>query len=101
MVAKKIDLGDLKFGSIVEAKIYFDEILKATPINQRVTNVEFNSLKLLYEGYCAKTNWPMPFPPKAFFPIYEQQKKFTTKCFGVEFRNGKTIDSRWIRHSPQ
>lgn len=91
MVAKKIELGsDLKFASIGEAKIYFDKILKATPLEQRVTAAEFKALKLLYEAYCVETNWPLPSPPKAFFPTYERQKGYTTKCFSIEFENGAT-----------
>lgn len=89
MVAKKIDLGTgLKFASIAEAKVHFDKILKGTPLDQRVTNAEFKALKLLYEAYCSKTNWPMPSPPKAFFPTYERQKGYTTMCFGIEFEDG-------------
>ncbi len=90
MAAKIIALGaGLQFASITEAKAYFGEILKTTSIDQRVTSAEFYALKLLYETYCAKTNWPMPSLPKAFFAVYEQQKGYTTKCFGIEFQNGK------------
>jgi hypothetical protein len=91
MVAKKIDLGtDLKFPSIAEAKNHFGKILQDTPIDQRVTKEEFDALKLLYEEYCSETSWPMPSPPKAFFPTHEQQKGYTTKCFGIEFEDGST-----------
>jgi hypothetical protein len=91
MATKKVDLGpNWNFPSIAEALTYFDNILKATPIDQRVADVEFSALKLLYETYCAKTDWPMPSPPKAFFPTHEKQKGYTTKCFGVEFQDGKT-----------
>lgn len=91
MIAKKIELGGgLKFASIGEAKTYFDKILKTTPLEQRVTDAEFKALKLLYEAYCIKTNWPMPSSPKAFFLTYERQKGYTTKCFGIEFEDGNT-----------
>jgi hypothetical protein len=90
MAAKKIALSSgLEFESITEGKAYFDKILKATPIDQHVTQTEFDALKLLYEAYCAKTDWPMPSRPKAFFPTYEQQKGYTTTCFGIEFQNGE------------
>jgi len=49
---------------------------------------EFESLRLLYQGYCAKTNWPINSPPKAFFPTHERREGVTTKCFGVEFADG-------------
>jgi len=91
MVAKKIDLGpEVNFKSIAKAKNYFGGILKDTPIDQRLTDTEFKSLKALYEAYCTKTNWPLRSPPKSFFPTYERQKGFTTKCFGVEFEDGKS-----------
>src|SRR2546423_1914733 len=89
MVAKKVDLGPgLQFPSIAEAKNYFGKILKDTPINQHVTKQEFDALKPLYEKYCSKTSWPVPFPPRAFFPTHQQQKGYTTKCFGIEFEDG-------------
>ena len=88
MVAKKIDLGTgLAFSSITDAKSHFGKILKDTPINQHVTKQEFDALKILFEKYCQKTSWPMPIPPKAFFPIYEQ---YSTKCFGIQFEDGTT-----------
>jgi len=91
MVAKKIDLGTgLKFPSIAEAKNHFGKILQDTPIDQRVTKEEFDALKLLYEEYCSKTSWPMLSSPKAFFAKYDQQKGYTTKCFGIEFEDGGT-----------
>jgi hypothetical protein len=88
---KQIDLGPgLKFRSITEAKTLFEEILKNTPIQQRVAAEEFENLKRLYEMYCAKTDWPLSSSPKAFFPTYEKQRGYTTKCFGVEFEDGNT-----------
>jgi hypothetical protein len=91
MVAKKIELSpNLKFASIAAGKTYFGAMLERVPVGQRVTKEEFDALKLLYEAYCAKTNYPMPSPPKAFFPKYEQQKGYTTKCFGVEFEDGSS-----------
>ena len=90
MAAKKIDLPPpLDFPSITEGEKHFGKILDDTPIDQHVTSREFDELKILYEAYCAKTNWSLPSPPKAFFPTYERQKGFTTKCFGVEFQDGK------------
>jgi hypothetical protein len=90
MVAKKIELGPgLNFKSIASAKNHFAPILTDTPIDQRVTDAEFKSLKTLYEAYCSKTKWPLNSPPKSFFPTYEQQKGYTTKCFGIEFEDGK------------
>lgn len=90
MVAKRINLGpELEFETITKARNHFSVILNNTQIDQRVTSSEFDGLKRLYEAYCAKTDWPLPSPPKCFFPMYEKQKGFTTKCFGVEFENGK------------
>ena len=91
MVTRTIDLGDgLKFLSLPEAKNHFGKILTQTPVNQKVTSEEFNALRVLFETYCAKTNWRMPSPPKAFLPIYEKQEGYSTKCFGIEIQDGKT-----------
>jgi hypothetical protein len=48
---------------------------------------EFAQLKVLYETYCANTNWPLLSPPVAFGTMLEQ---FETKCFSVEFADGRT-----------
>jgi hypothetical protein len=89
MMAKRIELApDLKFRSIVHGKTYFENILNSTGLNQRVSDGEFESLRLLYQGYCAKTDWPINSPPKAFFPTHERREGITTKCFGVEFADG-------------
>jgi len=88
-MVKKIELApDLKFSSIIQARTYFRNILNSTELNQCVSDGEFESLRLLYEAYCTKTNWPITSPLKAFFPRYEQGEGFTTKCFGIEFENG-------------
>jgi hypothetical protein len=88
-MAKKIELGpDLRFASIDQGRIYFRNILNSTELNQRVSAGEFESLRLLYEAYCAKTNWPITSPLRAFFPRHERGEGYTTKCFGVEFEDG-------------
>jgi hypothetical protein len=88
MVAKSIDLGPgLRFSSIKDGKAHFKPILDATPIGQHVTPQEFAQLKVLYETYCANTNWPLLSPPVAFGTMLEQ---FETKCFSVEFADGRT-----------
>jgi hypothetical protein len=89
MMAKRIDLApNLKFDSITHARTYFDNIKNSTPVNTPISAGEFTSLQLLYEGYCARTNWPLRSSPKAFFPMHEQRNGCTTKCFGVEFEDG-------------
>jgi hypothetical protein len=89
VVAKSIDLGGgLKFLSITEAKAYFGAILKETPLKQHVSAQEFSELKVLYEKYCRKTNWPIPSAPTAFFADYERRDGYSTKCFWVIFQNG-------------
>ncbi len=88
-MAKGIELApDLKFSSIIQARTYFRNILNSTELNQRVSASEFESLRLLHEAYCAKTNWPITSPLKGFFPRHEQGEGFTTKCFGIDFEDG-------------
>ena len=88
-MAKKIDLApDLKFSSILHGKTYFQNILNSTELNRHVSEGEFESLRLLYQAYCAKTNWRIKSPPRAFYPRLEQGHGFTTKCFGIEFEDG-------------
>jgi hypothetical protein len=91
MASKPIDLGaGLRFPSISSAREHFKKILDDTPVEQRITGQQFDALKVLYEAYCANTDWATPSAPKAFFPKLEQQEGFTTKCFGVEFQDGST-----------
>jgi hypothetical protein len=90
-MSKKIDLGNgLKFDSISMGKAHFEPILKNTAIDEHVTNQKFNELKILYEEYCRKTNWPMKSPPAAFYPMYDRGPGYTTRCFGIKFQDGST-----------
>lgn len=91
MASKSIDLGNgLKFASISAGKAHFEKVLKNTAINAHVTNQEFDELKILYEEYCRKTNWPLGSPPTAFFPMHERGPGYTTRCFGIKFHDGST-----------
>lgn len=91
MVRKTIDLTpSLRFESISAGKVHFDKILKETPVETDVTPDQFQELKVLYEEYCRRTQWPLSSLPIAFYPIYEVGKGFTTKCFAVKFQDGST-----------
>jgi hypothetical protein len=91
MVSKTIDLGvGLKFESITSAKMHFDPILKNAALGQHFTGQEFQDIKTLYDEYCRKTNWAVKSPANAFFPKNEVGKGFTTRCFGIEFKDGST-----------
>ena len=96
MVAKKIDLGTgLKFESIDEAKIHFDNILKTAPLEQPVADADFKALKLLYEAYCRKTNWPMPSLPSR--PM-NGKKGTQPSVLASNSRMARRINSRSIKH---
>lgn len=90
-MAKPIDLGrpNLKFRSIKDGKAYFDKILQNTPDEHPVTEADFLDVLALYEVYCAKTEWPMPSRPRSFFPTYEAELNYRTRCFGIEFEDGR------------
>jgi hypothetical protein len=88
-MTKDIDLGNnLKFESIAAGKTHFEKILKETVLGTHVTAQEFREINALYEGYCRKTNWPLSSSPAAFYPMHERGKGYTTRCFGVDFKDG-------------
>ena len=90
-MVKSVDLGNgLKFESLSSGKNHFEKILKETALGAHVATQEFNEINALYEAYCTKTNWPIGSPPAAFFPINERGPGYTTRCFGVEFKDGST-----------
>jgi hypothetical protein len=90
-VGKPVNLGPgLDFPSITAAEAYFGKILRESPRDKTIENPNHKALKRLYEQYCANTDWPIPSPVKRFFPRLEQQKGFTTTCFGIEFKDGTT-----------
>jgi hypothetical protein len=85
-MAKGIDLGPgLQFPSITAGREHYKPVLDATPIGQQIPPQHFNDVKILYEKYCERTNWPLPSPPVAFGA---QLGQFNTKCFNVEFADG-------------
>jgi len=91
MVSKDIDLGNgLKFESISSGKMHFAKMLKETELGKPFTGREFQEIAALYEAYCRKTNWPVRSPPAAFFPKNESGPGYTTRCFGIEFKDGST-----------
>ena len=89
MVSKPIDLGNgLTFESLTAGKAHFEKILKDTALGTHVTAQEFREINALYEEYCRKTNWPLSSSAAAFYPTHEHGKGYTTRCFGVEFKDG-------------
>jgi hypothetical protein len=91
MVSKNVDLGNgLKFESISAGKMYFDKILKSTDFGKHFAGQDFNDVSALYEAYCRKTGWPVSSAPIAFFPTQESGKGYTTKCFGIQFKDCST-----------
>ena len=90
-MVKHINLGSgLDFESITAGKTHFEPILKDTPLGTHVTPQEFAQINALYEAYCKKTNWPINSQPAAFFPMHDRGKGYTTRCFGVAFKDGST-----------
>lgn len=91
MVGKRVDLNNrLRFETISAAKLYFEKILKETPINVHVAYQEFLDISTLYEAYCIRTSWHLNSPPVAFFPMHERGKGYSTRCFAVTFEDGST-----------
>jgi hypothetical protein len=91
MASKDIDLGDgLRFESIGAGKKHFEKSLKGAEIDKHFVGQEFQDIEALYSAYCKATNWAVSSPPIAFFPKNESGKGYTTRCFGVEFKDGST-----------
>ncbi len=91
MVSKNIDLGNgPKFESITAGKMYFEPILKDAALGKHFAGQESQNIKALYDAYCRKTNWIDKSPVAAFFAKNESEKGYTTRCFGIQFKDGTT-----------
>ena len=86
---KSINLGpQLDFASITLAKKHFDPFRTGGELNQNVPSDQFEQLKLLYEQYCANTDFTIPSAVTAFFPTMEKRSAGYTRCLGVRFADG-------------
>jgi hypothetical protein len=91
MVSKSIDLGNgLTFDSIKAGKNHFEPILKNAKLGVHFAGQELQAIESLYAAYCRKTNWPLRSPVAAFYAKNETGAGFTTKCFGILFKDGST-----------
>jgi hypothetical protein len=89
MVSKRIDLGPgLIFGSISAAKVHFDPTRAKGLLDADISKGQFSEMKMLYEKYCLKTNYPIPSPVAAFYPTMEKRNGGNTRCMGVRFQYG-------------
>lgn len=89
MVSKRIDLGTgLIFDSISAAKVHFDPMRTEGSLDVHLARGRFLEMKKLYEEYCRKTNYSLPFPVAAFYPTMEKRSGGYTRCIGVSFQDG-------------
>jgi hypothetical protein len=78
------------FATISRAKQHFAPMLDRNDIKELFSGDDLAEIAVLYRYYCAKTNWPLPSPPTSFYPTYERDEGYTTRCFGVTFADGST-----------
>ncbi|AYG64041.1 hypothetical protein [Rhizobium jaguaris] len=76
------------FATITSAKQHFAPMLDRNDLKQPFSGGDLADIAALYRDYCAKTNWPLPSSPTSFYPTYERDEGYTTRCFGVTFANG-------------
>jgi hypothetical protein len=88
-MSKSVNLSpSLDFATITLAKQHFDPFRTEGALNKDVPPDQFDQLKLLYERYCANTDFPMPSAVTAFFPTMEKRSAGYTRCLGVRFADG-------------
>ncbi|WP_316225564.1 hypothetical protein [Bradyrhizobium sp. SZCCHNS3052] len=86
---KSLKIGpSLEFATITLAKKHFDPFRTGGELNQDVPPDQFSQLKLLYERYCANTDFLLPSTVAAFFPTMVKRNKGYTRCLGVRFADG-------------
>jgi hypothetical protein len=89
IMTKKVKLGpSLDFATITLAKAHFDPFRTGGELNQDVPIDQFEHLKVLYEKYCADTQYDLPAAVAAFFPIMEKRGDGYTRCLAVRFADG-------------
>jgi hypothetical protein len=85
-MSKAVNLGpSLTFANIKLAKSHFDPYKTGGALNQDVPIEQFEQLKVLYEKYCANTQYGLPATVTAFFPTMEKRSAGYTRCLGVRF----------------
>jgi len=78
------------FPTVTAAKKHFAEILNGQELKQAFSGNEFADIQATFIAYCTKTNWPLPSAPVLFYPVHDRGPGYTTRCFGVTFKDGTT-----------
>ena len=90
-MAKSVTLSTGRtFPSVTAAKEHFAAILTARELKQAFSGNEFADIQAVYIAYCAKTGWALPSMPASFYPVHDRGPGYTTRCFGVTFKDGTT-----------
>jgi hypothetical protein len=88
-MSKAVKLGPhLDFANITLAKAHFDPFRTGGELDRDVPSEQFEQLKVLYENYCANTQYDLPAAATAFFPTMEKRSAGYTRCLGVRFADG-------------
>lgn len=77
-----------RFATITAAKQHLAPMLERNDLKQPFSGDDLADITAPYRDYCARTNWPLPAARASFFPIYERDQGYTTRCFGVAFADG-------------
>lgn len=88
---KPVKLGQsLDFATIRLAKAHFDPFRTGGELGRDVSVDQFEQLKVLYEKYCASTQYDIQAAIIAFFPTMEKRGDGYTRCLGVRFADGSS-----------
>jgi hypothetical protein len=86
---KTVNLGPtLSFPTIASAKAHFDPFRSGGDLDKDVSQEQLEQLKVLYETYCATTQYALPAAIVAFFPTMEKRSGGYTRCLCVRFADG-------------
>jgi hypothetical protein len=104
-MSKAVNLGpSLNFANIKLAKSHFDPYKTGGALNQDVPIEQFEQLKVLYEKYCANTQYGLPATVTAFFPTMEKRSAGYTRCSAYGFADGSrktfSLDKALVRSHP-
>ena len=86
----------LCFSKVEDAMDYFRQILNGGEVGSYLEGDDYIAVDALFRDYCAVTNWQMPGDPEQYFRDWNKAKNRTTKCFYVEYQDGKRDDFSYI-----
>lgn len=86
-----------RFATIGSAKEYFAGILASVDLGIDFDGKDLSEIEAAYQAYCEATGWRLPSQPQSFYPVNSRGPGYTTRCFGVTYKDGSKSEFSMLK----